>query len=291
MELMNSDDKGIKEKIQTKVQIFNSYVDAFLKKSPLPQFEPCQKLKESVQYSLTNGGKRFRPTLTLLTCDLLGKQAEVALPFALAVEMIHTYSLIHDDLPCMDNDEIRRGKPTNHKVFGEATALLAGDALLTESIGLVLESYKEQPALANQLVTLLVKAAGWQGMISGQMIDIFADSRIDLKTLQSMHELKTGAMIRVAVVGGALISGASPAQMDHLEKFGSSLGLAFQIADDILDQDEKAQDGRSYVLLLGLEKTRDLLKNISDTAFHHLQSVGENSELEYLIDYNIRREL
>lgn len=286
-----SDDRKVKERIQEKVQLFNNFVDAFLLKSELPGFEPCHRLKSSVQYSLTNGGKRFRPTLSLLTCDLLGKDPKAVLPFALAVEMIHTYSLIHDDLPCMDNDDLRRGKPTNHKVYGEATALLAGDALLSESLGVVLESYKDQPVLANQLALLLVKAAGWQGMISGQMIDIFADEHIDLKTLQSMHELKTGAMIRVSVVGAALISGASLGQQEHLEKFGSSLGLAFQIADDILDQNEKAQDGRSYVRMLGLEKTQNLLKNISDTAFHHLQSVGENSELEYLIDYNIRREL
>lgn len=286
-----SDDRKVKERIQDKVQLFNNYVDSFLLRSELPAFEPCHRLKSSVQYSLTNGGKRFRPTLSLLTCDLLGKDPKAVLPFALAVEMIHTYSLIHDDLPCMDNDDLRRGKPTNHKVYGEATALLAGDALLSESLGVVLENYKDQPVLANQLALLLVKAAGWRGMISGQMIDIFADERIDLKTLQNMHELKTGAMIRVSVVGAALISGVSPIQQEHLEKFGSSLGLAFQIADDILDQDEKAQDGRSYVRMLGLEKTQELLKNISDTAFHHLQSVGENSELEYLIDYNIRREL
>lgn len=278
------------ESIQSKVALFEEYVEQFISSAKIPAYQSCQRLKDSIRYSLTNGGKRFRPTLSLLTCDLLGKSVERALPFSLAVEMIHTYSLIHDDLPCMDNDDFRRGQPTNHKVFGEATALLAGDALLTESIGHILEKHQDQPALASELVRILIQAAGWQGMISGQMLDIFADQTIDLATLQKMHELKTGAMIRVSVVGAALICGAQSEQLRHLENFGSALGLAFQIADDILDQDEKLQDGRSYVRLLGLHKTRELLKTVSDTAFHHLRSVGENPDLEYLIDYNIRRE-
>lgn len=281
----------IQQGIQDKVSLFNNYVDQFLGKVDLPKHPSCETLKKSVQYSLTNGGKRFRPTLTLLTCDLLKQDPKAALPFALAVEMIHTYSLIHDDLPCMDNDDVRRGKPTNHKVFGEATALLAGDTLLTESLGVVLHAYQENPTLANKLARLLIEAAGWQGMISGQMIDIFANESIDLPTLQKMHELKTGAMIRVSVVGAALIAQATGEQSLHLKKFGEALGLAFQIADDILDQDEKAQDGRSYVRLLGLEKTKALLKTTSDTAFHHLKSVGESSELEFLIEYNIQRNI
>ncbi|MFP5518290.1 MAG: polyprenyl synthetase family protein [Bdellovibrionia bacterium] len=287
MDLMLS----VEDEIQKTTESINAFIKSEINGEALPVGPGVNRLKESVAYSVANGGKRFRPLLTLLTGQMLGAEEGRLLPFAMAVEMIHSYSLIHDDLPCMDDDSMRRGLPTNHIVYGEAMALLAGDALLTQAFDKILQAYGDNPHLAVNLCKLLTEASGWQGMITGQVMDITATDKITYNELQKMHELKTGAMIRVAVEGAAYIAGAKPSAVQTLRKFGASLGLAFQIADDILDQHDKKQDGRSYVALLGLEKTKEWLEHISAEALKDLRSVGESAQLEYLIQFNLKRKI
>ncbi len=271
----------------------DQFIEKYFAQMNLPEGSAIQELKRSMHYSATNGGKRFRPVLSLLVADLLNSNPERVMPFAVAVEMIHTYSLIHDDLPCMDNDDLRRGSPTNHKVFGEDFALLAGDALLTEAFLLIAEGYSGQGALAVQLTRLLSEAAGIRGMVGGQAIDL----RAGLKTftndeLTHLHSLKTGALIRVAVEGAALIAEAQPNEVLALRNFGSGLGLAFQIADDILDHGEKDQDVRSFTGILGMEDTKSLLREISQKALQELHLVSKEAPmLEHLISYNQSRQV
>ncbi|MNL22338.1 Farnesyl diphosphate synthase [compost metagenome] len=207
--------------------------------------------------------------------------------------MIHTYSLIHDDLPCMDNDDVRRGKPTNHRVYGEDFALLAGDALLTEAFLLIAEGYSDNAFLVRQLTSLLSQAAGLRGMVGGQAIDLRAgETKLSKEELTHLHLLKTGALIRVSVEGAALIASAKPSDMDHLRKFGEGLGLAFQVADDILDHGEKDQDVRSFTGILGLEGTKTYLQEISNQTRAELHKViPEAPMLEFLIGFNQNRQV
>lgn len=275
-----------------KAKAVDQYIEEYFARMNLPNGAAIQELKKSMHYSATNGGKRFRPVLSLLVADLLKTRQEKVLPFAVAVEMIHTYSLIHDDLPCMDNDDIRRGSPTNHKVFGEDFALLAGDALLTEAFLLIAETYAAQGALAVKLTHLLSEAAGVRGMVGGQAIDLRAGSQAFTNDeLTHLHSLKTGALIRVAVEGAALIAEAQPSEVLALRNFGAGLGLAFQIADDILDHGEKDQDVRSFTGILGMEKTKSLLREISHKALQELHLVSKEAPLlEHLISYNQSRQ-
>ncbi len=260
---------------------------------PLPKSEAIANLRDSMKYSATNGGKRFRPVLSLLVAELFNCDEKKVMPFATAVEFIHTYSLIHDDLPCMDNDDVRRGKPTNHKAFGEAAALLAGDALLTESFLLVAKNFQDNGFLVSRLVELLSEAAGVRGMVGGQAIDLAAEAagkKLSLEEMIQMHALKTGCMICVAVEGAAQIAGAKPTEIEALKVFGQRLGLAFQIADDILDHHEKGQEERSFVGLLGLEGTQEYLNHISADALQSLHKVSRTAHaLEYLIHFNQTR--
>lgn len=248
------------------------------------------ELKKAMQYSASNGGKRFRPVISLLIADLFQISHEIILPFAAAVEFIHTYSLIHDDLPCMDNDDFRRGQPTNHKVFGEAIALLAGDALLTESFSMVSQSY-EQPLQVKLLVRLLCQAAGVNGMVGGQAIDLAAEGKdLQLEQMTELHLLKTGAMIRVAAEGAAVISNTNDQQRGYIRDYAEKLGLAFQIADDILDYEEKNQLQRSFVGLLGVDGCRAYLQDISNEAKDSIRKLRlATDHLEYLIDFNLTR--
>ena len=196
-------------------------------------------LLEAEQYSLFAGGKRIRPTLVLEFCRMFGGSEEAALPFAGAVEMIHTYSLIHDDLPCMDNDDLRRGKPTNHKVFGEAVALLAGDALLTGAFELTATNTGVTPEIAAMATAYLAANAGRYGMIGGQVMDMEGERRkLSPQELLKLHSLKTGALINASCVLGALAAGVLPADsvMEKVVLYAEKVGLAFQIVDDILDQ-------------------------------------------------------
>ncbi|MEW9049702.1 MAG: polyprenyl synthetase family protein [Neobacillus sp.] len=193
-------------------------------------------IKEAMHYSLKAGGKRIRPLLTFATIDAFHVNPITGLLAASAIEMIHTYSLIHDDLPSMDDDDLRRGKPTNHKVFGEAIAILAGDALLTYSF----EVIGKIPELSNdikmKLILEMAKAAGAEGMVGGQVADMEGEGRaLSLKELEYIHIHKTGKLLKFSVIAGALIAGANETQLKHLAEFAHHLGLAFQIQDDILD--------------------------------------------------------
>ena len=207
--------------------------------------EDVQKLLDSEKYSLFAGGKRIRPLLTLEFCKLFGGAEEAALPFACAVEMIHTYSLIHDDLPCMDDDDLRRGKPTNHKVYGEAIALLAGDSLLTGAFEVAASNTLAGPEISSKAVAYLANAAGRYGMIGGQVMDLEGENkRLSLDQLLKLHSLKTGALIGAAAVLGALAAGISfrDPRMEDVVTYAENIGLAFQIVDDILDQTGDAKE-------------------------------------------------
>ena len=195
-------------------------------------------LLDAERYSLFAGGKRIRPLLTLEFCKLFGGEENAALPFAAAVEMIHTYSLIHDDLPCMDDDDLRRGKPTNHKVFGESTALLAGDALLTGAFEVAASNTEVGPEISAKAVAYLANCAGRYGMIGGQIMDLAGEKKqLTLDELLKLHSLKTGALISAAAVLGALAAGVTftDPRMEDVVTYAENVGLAFQIVDDILD--------------------------------------------------------
>lgn len=290
--------------LKTSLAQLRTEIDGFLLKATdqfLSEDTPADRnLKKSIQYSLLQNGKRFRPSLCLLTAQTMDCPQEKALPFAAAIEMIHTYSLIHDDLPCMDNDDFRRGQPTNHKVFGESTALLAGDCLLTLSFELITEHYAAQPELALKLIRLLAQAAGFVGMIGGQAVDLNAkiNKLSDINSLLNMHARKTGAMIRVCTEGAALIALANRqssvnanALLDQWRSFGEKLGLAFQIKDDLLDSAEHALEEGSIPELLGIEQTHSLLKQTQQEAANILAQMNlSNGLLLDLLNYNFQRE-
>ncbi|WP_425343014.1 polyprenyl synthetase family protein [Paenibacillus turicensis] len=236
-------------------------------------------LRESMEYSLLAGGKRLRPLLVIAAAEAVGGQREAALPIAQAVEMIHTYSLIHDDLPAMDNDDFRRGKPTNHKVFGEAMAILAGDGLLTHAFHQVVQASRlyNVPAEATlDIIEELAIYAGPSGMVGGQVADMQGEQGItDLETLQYIHQHKTGDLIVFSLKAGGRVSGASEAQLAALAKFGQCIGLAFQIRDDILDlvgdegklgkkvQSDVKQEKVTYPYFIGLEASQAELERLT----------------------------
>ena len=237
---------------------------------------------EACRYSAMAGGKRLRPALVLEFCRVCGGDQQAALPFACALEMIHTYSLIHDDLPCMDDDDLRRGKPTNHKVYGEATAVLAGDGLLNLAFETVSDPKNTAMVSAEtqvQAIRALSRASGMDGMIGGQVLDMAAEeTRISLDQLKTLQELKTGALIGVAARLGCLIGHASEEQMAAALEYARCIGLAFQIQDDILDIEgdaetfgksigSDAENGKStYPSLLGLERCHELVHELSQQA-------------------------
>lgn len=247
-------------------------------------------LWDSLKYSFESGGKRFRPFLTSLVVKAYNKPQNY-LPFAMATEMIHTYSLIHDDLPCMDNDDFRRGKPTNHKVYGEDIALLAGDAFQTQSLSLLAFEYAQQPKLAVQLIQLLATKAGALGMIGGQVLDMKSKSDITLAQVELMHRLKTGALIEASVMGGAALCEANEAETKAFASFAAAIGLAFQIKDDILDANDKDQDFKSYISLIGLEQTKAELQKQVDISNKALEALAHLNvqPLKDLIQYNQNR--
>ena len=260
------------------------------------------RLGEACRYSLEAGGKRVRPALCLLACESVGGPAEAALPGALALEFVHTYSLIHDDLPAMDDDDLRRGRPTSHKVFGEGHAILAGDALLTEAFA-VLAAAPLEPVRRAEALRLLAEGAGWRGMAGGQALDLEGE-KLDsygLEHLQRIHRLKTGALLQASVEIGAVLGGAAPEQRLALRAYGASLGLAFQIQDDILDATAtEAQLGKrtgkdagkgkiTYPSLLGLEGARRALQDATETALCHLASLPHRTSLEAWARYLAQR--
>ncbi|MCY8232901.1 polyprenyl synthetase family protein [Priestia endophytica] len=255
-------------------------------------------LKESMLYSLTAGGKRIRPILLLATLEAFGKDKSLGYEAACAVEMIHTYSLVHDDLPSMDDDDLRRGKPTNHKVFGEAAAILAGDALLTYSFQIVTKA-NLSPEIKLLVIEELARAAGAEGMVGGQMADIEGEEKkLSLKELEYIHEHKTGKLLSFGIIAGAIIAGASEDQLSHLKNFSYHLGLAFQIQDDILDIEGNEQllgkpvgsdtgnDKATYPALLGMENAKEKLKYHMDQAIMELEKAEiQDSMLKELSYY------
>ena len=251
--------------------------------------EQYADIYQAMSYSLMAGGKRIRPVLTLETCRMCGGDVAAALPFACAVEMVHTYSLIHDDLPCMDDDDLRRGKPTNHKVFGEATAVLAGDALLTAAFEIMMEHRGDLPARrVLEAVDCLSHAAGAAGMIGGQMLDMEGEKRpLSLDELKLMQSLKTGALIRAAAELGCIIAGGSDAQRQAVREYAQCIGRAFQVRDDMLDvtsTDEvlgkpigsDAENGKTtFVTALGLEGCAKLVDELTQRALQVLEVFDE----------------
>ncbi len=254
------------------------------------------KLMESINYSLFTGGKRFRPMVGYLLGEALGISADQLTPWLAAIECIHTYSLIHDDLPCMDNDTLRRGKPTNHVVFGETTALLAGDALLTEAFKIIAEYYVDSPPLGLPLVGILSRASGVQGMVAGQALDLgFNVTGTNLKNIlgavKMIHHLKTGALIASVAQGVALFTSYPQEIKNKIHHFGFLLGFNFQVKDDLLDFDTQVNDPKNIAQRLGVEKTKELLvnnSNLAKEALHFLTTEKKSALLE-LIDYNVHR--
>ena len=255
-------------------------VDRFLERC-IPAANESDTLTQAMRYSLFSGGKRIRPILSIAASEAVGGAVTPVLPFACALELIHTYSLIHDDLPAMDDDDLRRGQPTNHRVFGEGIAILAGDALLTEAFRIMAEA-TAKPGISQrralQVLTEVANAAGARGMVAGQADDLGAENRaINLPTVEWIHIRKTGALIRAAVRAGALLGGARLDQLQRLTRFAECLGLAFQIADDVLDAEgaaevlgknagrDQARNKATFPAVLGLsaakERARELLAN------------------------------
>lgn len=229
-------------------------------------------LFSSIEYSLLSGGKRFRPLLALTMGQALGVSLKKVLPFSLAIEMVHTYSLIHDDLPALDNDDFRRGQPTNHKKFGEDIALLAGDALLTESFLLLTEAYVEEPGLVQKLTRVLGEDSGLRGMVAGQVLDLMAKGPgLNSEELEFLHRLKTGALIRACVYGVCEMAKIAEERQNHLLKFAEDLGLAFQLADDLLDADQSQEAHKSFVGLLGKTETQRQLQILGQKSLKNLE--------------------
>lgn len=259
-------------------------VEAFLEQCFDDRDMP-ERLRAAMRYSLLAGGKRVRPVLCLSCAALCGGDENAVLPFAASIEMIHTYSLIHDDLPAMDNDDLRRGKPSNHRAFDEATAILAGDALLTDAFAFMAGTALP-PRQVLRAVATVAEAAGAPGMVGGQVLDMMhtGDGTISLDALRAMHAMKTGALIRASCVGGAQLAGASEAQTAALSAYGVALGAAFQIADDILDVtadtatlgkpagSDVAQGKMTYPALLGLERSRVLAEEQMAAAVDSLRA-------------------
>ena len=233
--------------------------------------ERPESLRDAMRYSLLAGGKRLRPILCLAACELVGGSSELAMPTAVALEMIHTMSLIHDDLPAMDNDDLRRGRPTNHKVYGDAMAILAGDAMLSRAFEMVAVRSANVPAdRLLRVVGELALVSGAPGLVGGQVVDLESEGKaVDLQTLEYIHLHKTAALLRACVVTGALIGGASDDQLEAMRTYANGIGLAFQIIDDILDVTASSEvlgktagkdllaDKTTYPKLLGLDASRE----------------------------------
>ena len=268
----------------------NHWLDIFLP----DETTPPEKLHKAMRYSLFAGGKRLRPALVLATGEALGAKTKQLMPAACAIEMIHTYSLIHDDLPAMDNDDLRRGRPTCHKAFGEAVAILAGDALLTLAFrvlarDLSLPDHGRQVLVINEFAAA---AGSWYGMIAGQMADMESEGKqVSARALEQIHLCKTGAMIAASVSVGGIIAGASDEMVERLRAYGKKIGLAFQIADDILDVTstreqlgktpgkDQAANKATYPALIGLEASEARAKVLVDEAVELASGLGVDAHV------------
>lgn len=292
--ILESDLGGLRERV-------NQRLAEYLSPAAFGSAGDCPpRLRESMAHSLLAGGKRLRPLMVLLATEACGGSVDAALPAACAIEMVHTYSLIHDDLPAMDDDDFRRGRPTNHKVFGEAMAILAGDALLTLAFE-VIATHTQPAAVAAACCADLASASGWCGMVAGQVADIEAeesasqraenpDSVAELHHLEAIHRRKTGRLLTSAVTLGARVAQADASLITRLSQFGKCVGLAFQIADDVLDvtgdatkigkgvAKDAARGKMTYPGLLGMEASRLKADALIDEACQLLQPLGPKGE-------------
>jgi geranylgeranyl diphosphate synthase, type II len=277
-------------------------VDDYLESLAFSRDPATAGLDEAMRYSLLAGGKRIRPVLALATADSIGRDRNEVLPLAAALELIHTYSLIHDDLPAMDDDDLRRGRPTCHKAFGEDVAILAGDALFAEATRLVLERQSGEPRDVLAALRELVAAAGVDGMVGGQYIDVTAAPELDAHELRHLHELKTGRLIAASIGCVLLASGLSGPATIHYRRFAAELGVLFQIVDDILDvtgdeaalgkpQGSDERHGKAtYVSVFGLDRARELAGECHAQARGALAEAGGATEtLEHVADYILTR--
>ncbi len=268
----------------------DSVFDAFL---PVPE-DTSARLVEAMRYAAIGGGKRVRPLLVVSTAEMYGVDRDAALRAGAAIEAIHVYSLIHDDMPCMDDDDLRHGKPTVHKVYDEATAVLAGDALHALAFEILADTgTSSDPFVRSELIATLGKASGMGGMAGGQMMDMVADEEgvdYDLRAITRLQQLKTGALLAASVEMGAILGRVPPEGRAHLRAYSRDIGLAFQIADDLLDVEgdaEKAgkalrkdegQGKQTFVTLMGVDKAREQAKALVDQAVAHLGSHGSEAD-------------
>ncbi|MGD2124461.1 MAG: polyprenyl synthetase family protein [Desulfobacteraceae bacterium] len=267
---------------------------------------PAADVVKAMSYSLFAGGKRLRPILCIAGAEAVGGKGEDVLPVACALELIHTYSLIHDDLPVMDNDDLRRGKPTNHRVFGEAVALLAGDGLLTEAFRFMSRSgltERVEPRALLNVVSLIAQAAGYQGMVGGQTVDIQSEGKqVEPSIVTFIHTHKTGALIAAAVTSGAILGGAEEQQVMAMASYGQNVGLAFQIADDILDIEGDTENlGKgvggdvrkrkiTYPAVLGLAESKETQNALVEQAIGSLKAFDRRADpLRDIATYIIER--
>ena len=275
------------KEFESKIIEVNKSLEKYIEEKECPQ----STIYKAMNYSLSAGGKRIRPVMMLACSELVGGDTSSVMPFACALEMIHTYSLIHDDLPCMDNDDLRRGKPTNHKVFGEAMAVLAGDALLNCAFETMLKNAEVSPNMTLAAMSEIAAASGTEGMIGGQVIDIESEGKtIDAVTLMTMHLHKTAALIMAASRVGALLGGGSREDLSSMEEFARYLGIAFQIKDDILDVTGNEEtlgkktgvDGllekSTFISIYGMEQSQNLLNDYTNKAIEVLSRYGEKAE-------------
>lgn len=270
-------------------------VDEALERHLPRESELPVSVHRSMRYSIFAGGKRIRPVLMLASCEAVGGTPDLALPAACAMEMIHTYSLIHDDLPAMDDDDFRRGRPTNHKVFGEAIAILAGDALLTEAFILMSSPEYAAKVGASRLLPVIHEigfCAGSRGMVGGQVVDMESEGQkdIDLATVQYIHTHKTGALMKASVKAGAILGGAEGDALAAMTRYGEAIGLAFQIADDILDIEgtteqigkdagsDQARGKATYPAVMGLADSKRRAQELVEIALESLAPFGEKAE-------------
>lgn len=279
--------------------------DALTKLMPLETDYP-PVLCKGMRYSVLGGGKRIRPILAMAAFDAVDGKGEVIIPFACALELIHTYSLIHDDLPAMDNDDLRRGKPTLHKVFGEAVAILAGDALLAEAFRTMSRGaleYAVDSEVALDIIHEISQVAGSGGLVAGQVVDIESEGRdVDLPTVEYIHTHKTGALILGSLRTGAKLGGGSPEKLEAITRYGGRIGLVFQVVDDILDVigesprlgkkvgSDEARNKATYPGVVGIEESKRLAENLVDEAVSHLTIFEKRAEpLSQIARYLIRR--
>ncbi len=294
----------IKDELLKYKDIIEKYLD-----SVLPNDDGLQnKIYEAMRYSIFAGGKRLRPFLTLKVCEIINGNYEKALPFASAIEIIHTYSLIHDDLPCMDDDDLRRGNPTNHKVFGEGMAVLAGDGLLNFAYELMISQAVKNINESDKYLKAMLEIAnssGIYGMIGGQVVDIISENtKVEENVLNFIHNHKTSALIEASIVSGGILGGADEDEINALRSYGKAIGLGFQIRDDILDKigdiqelgkdigSDEENNKVTYISLFGLEgaikKSKELCK-IAKKSLTMIDKAGVNI-LEQLADYLVYRE-